>query len=724
MKRDNVTLKTYFETGDYPTETQFADLIDSFLNIEEEDAVTGITDNGDGTYTFQLLSGGTEVIDVGNLSGDIPISSVIGLQAIIDDWNNLVANRIEVNPNDGGLELVDPRIKNNRLRIIGSGSGVSNIARLIFLESDGITESAKLSIEGSNELVLQNTALSRSLRIGPSGFRFTEGATTHNVWHTGNDGAGSGLDADTLDGIQATNFVRDTLGVSSAEVNRDVKDTGIYTYNVNSNPLGGATPDTYWSVLTWGRGTGGSAQIAANWISGGNELWFRSLRDTTDNWWDWKKIWHSGNDGGGSGLDADTVDGLQASVFVRNDGNAGTRFGGNYLQFNGDGASNNDYVAYNDATNSYYFNADRSRQNTEANAGIFAKGINGDYIKVGGNQADANAVFTAYNVPAYGMVMTSNTQGSVNYPSQYGQAVFFRGATEPRDFAFWRNNSNNNDDIYVGHKNGSQWEWNKLYHDGEFNITDYWRLNQRQDGKYAWIRRNSSGNSPLYVTQQSGSGDIQRWYQGSGDGTLYTSIQNDGHLAFYNGGRIRRYSHVGGYLEGSYNTVGGNANQTNPIYVIGSNYIPSSTSLGNMYGIGYSNATASFLNSTDLGTNPSGWGLYIAADGNARIFFNASNGHGYFGGNVYADNFILSSDIRLKENIKPLEKHFKIDFVEFEMKKNGNDKRYGVIAQDVEKNHPELVHTDEEGMKQVKYIDLLIGKIAELEKRIKVLETN
>jgi hypothetical protein len=30
-------------------------------------------------------------------------------------------------------------------------------------------------------------------------------------------------------------------------------------------------------------------------------------------------MWHAGNDGSGSGLDADTVDGLQASVFVRND---------------------------------------------------------------------------------------------------------------------------------------------------------------------------------------------------------------------------------------------------------------------------------------------------------------------------------------------------------------------------------------------------------------------
>ena len=99
-----------------------------------------------------------------------------------------------------------------------------------------------------------------------------------------------------------------------------------------------------------------------------------------------------------------------------------------------------------------------------------------------------------------------------------------------------------------------------------------------------------------------------------------------------------------------------------------------------------------------------------------------TNGEAEFNNNVRADNFILSSDLRLKQNVKPLEKYFDIDFVEFEMKKNGSDKRYGVIAQDVEKSHPELVHTDEEGVKQVKYIDLLIAKVAQQEREIQELK--
>lgn len=89
-------------------------------------------------------------------------------------------------------------------------------------------------------------------------------------------------------------------------------------------------------------------------------------------------------------------------------------------------------------------------------------------------------------------------------------------------------------------------------------------------------------------------------------------------------------------------------------------------------------------------------------------------------GDVTANDFIQSSDERLKSNIQPLEiKPIKADWKSFEMKDRN---RVGVIAQELEKNHPEFVHTNEEGYKSVSYIDLLVAKIHELENRIKQLE--
>ena len=98
-------------------------------------------------------------------------------------------------------------------------------------------------------------------------------------------------------------------------------------------------------------------------------------------------------------------------------------------------------------------------------------------------------------------------------------------------------------------------------------------------------------------------------------------------------------------------------------------------------------------------------------------------GDGRFTSTVTATNFILSSDSRLKENVEDVDnKSIDVDWKTFEMKSNKGQKRYGVVAQELEEVHPEFVRTDDEGMKSVAYVDLLIAKIAELEARLEKLE--
>jgi hypothetical protein len=93
-----------------------------------------------------------------------------------------------------------------------------------------------------------------------------------------------------------------------------------------------------------------------------------------------------------------------------------------------------------------------------------------------------------------------------------------------------------------------------------------------------------------------------------------------------------------------------------------------------------------------------------------------------FNGTITASDFILGSDIRIKENIEDLKpEKINVDFKTFNY--IGNDKkRFGVIAQELEENHPEFITENEEGVKGVSYIDLLVAKVAELEQRIKDLE--
>jgi len=108
---------------------------------------------------------------------------------------------------------------------------------------------------------------------------------------------------------------------------------------------------------------------------------------------------------------------------------------------------------------------------------------------------------------------------------------------------------------------------------------------------------------------------------------------------------------------------------------------------------------------------------------NSALYFSGTNGAAVFSSTATATNFILSSDKRKKTKIKDLTcDNIDVNWKSFELKENQGEYRTGVIAQELEEVHPEFVNTDKEGFKSVKYIDLLIAKIAELEARLEKLE--
>jgi hypothetical protein len=91
--------------------------------------------------------------------------------------------------------------------------------------------------------------------------------------------------------------------------------------------------------------------------------------------------------------------------------------------------------------------------------------------------------------------------------------------------------------------------------------------------------------------------------------TTGISINTSNQLKIGTSGCILRSEHFTGFLAGGYNNLGSSEGLTSPIYCIGTNYAPSNTSFGNMYGIG-------FTTKGTWGGTPSGeWSLYVAAAG-------------------------------------------------------------------------------------------------------------
>ena len=95
---------------------------------------------------------------------------------------------------------------------------------------------------------------------------------------------------------------------------------------------------------------------------------------------------------------------------------------------------------------------------------------------------------------------------------------------------------------------------------------------------------------------------------------------------------------------------------------------------------------------------------------------------------IRANRFYTRSDIRLKSNINDLTEH-DLDKLNNLVPKsynlrNSNGIHFGFIAQEVEKEFPNLVSKDSDGMKSVNYLEMvpiLLHKINSLEKKIEEL---
>jgi hypothetical protein len=121
------------------------------------------------------------------------------------------------------------------------------------------------------------------------------GSVCYKLWSDGNDGAGSGMDADMLDGYHAGSFLMSEVpqgghirfGHASQLDTNDGK-IGAGLFGTGLNIIGTQTYNAGRQIRLWG-----------------------SVLDAYDN-----VFWSSGNDGAGSGVDADMLDGYHASTFL------------------------------------------------------------------------------------------------------------------------------------------------------------------------------------------------------------------------------------------------------------------------------------------------------------------------------------------------------------------------------------------------------------------------
>jgi hypothetical protein len=185
---------------------------------------------------------------------------------------------------------------------------------------DWVSDGTLNFMADSNAVATMGKALKFDFKVNPT----VNGST---IWHSGNDGSGSGLDADTVDGIQASSLLRS-----------DIADT----------KLGDITFSRTGEGIKWSMNTDGAGISFKNTSDGDTDSYL--LFETYDNGNEYFKftarsastttellsiksdqlrykgntVFHAGNDGHTSGLDADTLDGAHLSTIMNEKGNVNT----------------------------------------------------------------------------------------------------------------------------------------------------------------------------------------------------------------------------------------------------------------------------------------------------------------------------------------------------------------------------------------------------------------
>ncbi|MCW2396168.1 MULTISPECIES: tail fiber protein [unclassified Sphingobium] len=159
------------------------------------------------------------------------------------------------------------------------------------------------------------------------------GRQGHRIWDAGNDGAGSGLDADLLRGLSPDQVVTVSrilaaLGFTPANRGGDTFSGTITAPAFKLDGLYGASA----SGMSVGTGDGASFTTFNMEVKSWYGIGFRTYDNSVNGVYDsraglWNvragyyingtSVWHPGNDGAGSGLDADLLDGHQADAFDR-----------------------------------------------------------------------------------------------------------------------------------------------------------------------------------------------------------------------------------------------------------------------------------------------------------------------------------------------------------------------------------------------------------------------
>lgn len=188
-----------------------------------------------------------------------------------------------------------------------------------------VTNAEEFSLRANNDALNIFTDIFKATRTGTTidSFEITSTSSTINgntIWHAGTDGPGTGLDADTLDTYEGDDYARKAATQTI---------TANWNFSQNSSSTGktlilleDTSTDNGLRLRANTNGDIALQPVIAGVVDSNKEFYFSTLSGV------WKfdlngspyvgnnEMWHAGNDGPGSGLNADLLDGVEGSSYI------------------------------------------------------------------------------------------------------------------------------------------------------------------------------------------------------------------------------------------------------------------------------------------------------------------------------------------------------------------------------------------------------------------------
>ena len=568
-----------------------------------------------------------------------------------------------------------------------------------------------------------------------SGNLYFSGGTSNIAWHAGNDGSGSGLDADLLDG-QEGSYYRNASNLNAGTIPSSQMPTSITEAHRVSGSAFGTTgspgsvleyqqaasitdtklaPSTDWHN-TIRMGHGNPYSYYSNTLavrmtgSGLGDIYSQTI--SNNNAQGWNKHWHTNNDGSGSGLDADTVDGVESTSFLRSDADDtfGSTSANRYIRFN---CNSGQYIASGGSSSRFPIEIFGPTTNG-GDAGITFH-ISGDYAGFFGLASDWNDLAwggwsvgstTKYRIAHTGNFSSTGIWYNGNDGSGSGLDADTLDGLQP--------DSGNVANTIVRRNSGGDFTARYIFAT-HFNQST---TNSENPTIGAFWTNSTADNynrksTPAHVISQLGL--FTTGNDGSGSGLDADTLDGEHATAFPKLAGTNTYTTNGiNYFRIERGGTSGSLNTANlQVYTTGANSAFMSFHRSGAYAVNFGLDSDNVLRIGGWSASANRWVLDMS--GNMTV----------------AGDVTAFSDIRLKENIEiipnAIEKVKQIRGITFTRNDHDDkDTRHtGVIAQEVEKVLPEVVSEDNEGVKNVAYgnmVGLLIEAMKEQQEQIEELK--